>query len=109
MVRNWIDYLALIFTGILVGIGFFGVRAANKTLKAIERQAEEMKEQTAAALANANAAELNAEAFVKSERAWIMEKLNFPDVIPKRTALTRGSVLSVAFSFDNVGKQPGLI
>jgi hypothetical protein len=43
--RDWIDRLAILFTGVLVGVGFFGVRAANETLRAIREQGSVMKQQ----------------------------------------------------------------
>ncbi len=43
--KDWLDKLYVAFSGILIVIGFFGVRAAYKTLKAIERQVAEMKAQ----------------------------------------------------------------
>jgi hypothetical protein len=43
--RDWIDRLAILFTGVLVGVGFFGVRAANETLRTIREQGSVMKQQ----------------------------------------------------------------
>jgi hypothetical protein len=43
--RDWIDYSLLACNVSLAVIGFFGVRAAIRTLRAIKEQAREMKEQ----------------------------------------------------------------
>lgn len=43
--KDWLDKLYILFTGILIVVGSFGVRAAYKTLKAIETQASVMGEQ----------------------------------------------------------------
>jgi hypothetical protein len=45
--RDWIDILAILFTGILVIVGSLGVCAAYRTLKAIETQVLEMAQQRA--------------------------------------------------------------
>jgi hypothetical protein len=45
VMRDWMDCLALVFSAILLIVGICGVRAAYKTLKAIEQQVAEMKAQ----------------------------------------------------------------
>jgi hypothetical protein len=54
--RDWVDCLMLAFNAGLILIGYFGVRAAVRTLRAIERQAHLMQEQ------NIEAKEANARA-----------------------------------------------
>jgi hypothetical protein len=77
--RDWVDYVALIFSAALMIVGIVGVIAALKTLRAIKKQADEMveqaalmKEQTAVAEKAANAALLNAKALIVSERPWLV-------------------------------------
>src|SRR5580698_10413922 len=45
IVRDWMDVIALAFSGILLIVGICGVNAAYRTLKAIEQQVGEMKAQ----------------------------------------------------------------
>jgi len=45
VMKDWLDKIYIGFTGILIIIGFFGVRAAYRTLRAIEQQVGEMKAQ----------------------------------------------------------------
>jgi len=52
--RDWIDWVALTFTGLLVLLGIGGVCAALRTLQAIEKQAN---------------------ALINSERAWVIAEL----------------------------------
>ncbi len=93
--RDCLDWLALIFSGGLLLVGFFGVQAANRTLKVIERQTNHM---------------------VASERAWIT-------AVPSQQQQTaffareqeisgvqgddpRPRVLSLQLEFKNIGKTP---
>src|SRR5579864_4163116 len=57
--KDWLDKTAWFFGLALVGIGVFGVRAAYRTLKAIESQTEHL---------------------VKSERAWVQ----VPEIIVRQ-------------------------
>jgi hypothetical protein len=63
--KDWWDRIYICFTGILIAVGIFGVRAAYKTLKAIEAQNAHIEK-------SANAALLNAQAVINSERPWII-------------------------------------
>lgn len=76
--RDWIDYVALLLTIALVSIGAVGVRSANRTLKAIERQVVEMKAQTLINGEVAAATKINAEAVINSERAVLLVSHNAP-------------------------------
>ena len=44
--KDWWDRIYIIFTGILIIVGIIGVRAAYKTLIAIQRQGDQMEHQT---------------------------------------------------------------
>jgi hypothetical protein len=83
--RDWVDktalafsFFALLFTGALVIIGRLGIRSANQTLQAIERQVAEMISQTRVNEKIAEVARINAEALIKSERALILVSHNAP-------------------------------
>jgi hypothetical protein len=66
------EKIAWAFNLVLTGFLVWGVFLALKTLNAIKRQAEWMKRQTIAVVANAKAAQLNAQAVINAERARIL-------------------------------------
>lgn len=84
--RDWIDWLGLALTGALLIVGALDVRYAIKTLKGIERQAnanegqlreiQQAGEQTNKLIAQAGkqaeAALLNAQAAINSDRPWVI-------------------------------------
>jgi hypothetical protein len=77
--KDWWDKASVIFAGLLVGIGGYGVWMAKKSLKVIERQAVSMRRQTThlknsviQARDAAIAAKKSADALIASERAWVM-------------------------------------
>lgn len=106
--KKWIDIgtvagalLAALFTGVLVIVGWCGVRAAIRTLKAIQRQAHlmqgqlgEMRESVKAAKDSAAAALCSAQAVINSERPWIAIRVESP------------AVNSFVFRAVNVGRTP---
>jgi hypothetical protein len=63
--RDWADWILWVFDGLLVAVGFFGIRLAYKTLKTVDRQ-------TKATENAANAAQASADAMINSERAWVV-------------------------------------
>lgn len=99
VLRDWIDYLTLAFSATLLLVGIFGVRAAYRTLRAVESQAgimqgqlsqmkasgeqtdelikqakaqvKELKDSTDVALTAAENAVLQTRAIINSERPWI--------------------------------------
>lgn len=108
--RDWIDVAALAISAALMIVGAIGVGAAIKTLKAVEKQAVEMveqaklmKEQTNVAKDAADAALLNAQSVINSERPWLL--------IRPSLALhgNPGTALTVAFKATNVGRSPAEI
>lgn len=88
--HDWLDYIAIGCTALLVIIGYFGVRYAKRTLADIKRQADTMEAQAADARASAadsrvaaqasieiakkaaDAALLHAKSLVRAERPWIV-------------------------------------
>lgn len=62
--RDWVDFVSLAFSGLLVAIGAFGVAYAIKTLKVIDRQAKANEAQLAEI-------KVAGEHVVGSERAWL--------------------------------------
>jgi hypothetical protein len=93
--HDWLDYIAIGCTTLLVIIGYLGVRYARRTLGDIKRQADTMEAQAADSRATAeasieiakkaaDAALLNAQAAMNAERAWITvnPKLWSPDLYP---------------------------
>jgi hypothetical protein len=99
--RDWLDYVALIFEGVLVVIGFCGVRYAIRTLKNIRIQAmanvdqlreiRKSRQQTDAMIEHAaiqaqatkdaaDAAQKSAQALMDGERAWLLvEDIQLPN------------------------------
>jgi hypothetical protein len=62
----------------LIAVAVWGIYVANKTLRAIARQADIMEAQTRDTAKSADAALLNAKTAINAERAWVfstMEKL----------------------------------
>lgn len=105
--RDWVDktalvfsLLALLFTGALVLIGVSGIRSANKTLQAIERQVAEMISQTRVNEKIAEVARINAEAVVNSERSLILVSHDAPSGPDK---------WSFTFKVTNYGRSPAEI
>jgi hypothetical protein len=83
--RDWVDktallfsLFALLFTLALVIIGSLGIRSANETLRTIELQVVEMRAQTGVSQKMAEAARVNAEALINSERSLILVSHNAP-------------------------------
>src|ERR1035437_4007882 len=81
--HDWLDYLSGASAVVLAVIGYFGVRYAKRTLDNIERQANTMEKQAADARAAAlqstgiaqkaaDAALMQANYLVASERAWLV-------------------------------------
>lgn len=77
--RDGMDWAALSFSVVLMVVGIIGVRAAIRTLRAVEEQAKEMvhqakliSEQTEVAKVAADAALLNAQAVINAERARLL-------------------------------------
>jgi len=106
--RTWQDCLALICTLALVLIGYFGVNAAYKTLKAIEDQGKDTAKAAEAAL-------LNAQFLIHTERPWM-----FAPWLPDGFAKINGPNLSLPGSVpllishanlwvENFGKSPARI
>jgi len=114
--KDWRDKLNWFLTAILVAIGGLGVLYARSTLKVINAQLTEIvaagkqtDKMVAHAGKQAEASSLSVQAFIQSERAWVMETIKFPNEIPRRTPPNLGIILSVVFNIENVGKQPALI
>ena len=102
--RDWVDFVALTFSGVLMVAGVWGIVVALRTLKMVKRQADEMmkqaalmKEQTAIAEKAANAALLNAQAVINAERPWLL-------IYPSRSGTGHHS--SFTFKAVNRGRSP---
>jgi hypothetical protein len=107
--RDWIDLAAFAVSVILTVVGIVGVRAAVRTLKAVEKQTGQMivqaalmKEQTAVAKQAADAALLNAQAVINAERPWLL-------VAVPRLVMSAQQSLHVSFKTTNVGRSPAEI
>lgn len=105
--RDRMDYIALLCSVVLVGVGIAGVLAALRTLNAVKAQAEEMKkqaaemgEQTMIAQENAKAAYLNAQTLINSERPWLMIETSFSG---------DGDFLTFNFKAVNRGRSPAQV
>jgi hypothetical protein len=85
------------------------VIVGGATWWAIWIQAKETAKAAKATEQSAAATEANTQAFREAERTWIVEKINFPDHIPRRSEHPFGGVLMVQFTVRNIGKQPAFI
>jgi len=90
--KNWIDTLNLILTFGLVVVGAYGVRYAKKTLEDVRIQAEAARRMT--------------DHLVTADRAWVIEKIDFPKTLPFQRIDIPGPLFTtfVGFEIDNVGK-----
>jgi hypothetical protein len=117
VIPGWLDCISLGFAGILVIVGTCGVRAAYRTLRAIQSQAVHMRQQTgilresvSAANKNAEAAAKNASALVNIERAWLVVEVSVPRTLSEN--IGGGAILQgVGFTWivRNCGKTSGFI
>jgi hypothetical protein len=127
--RDWADWVLWIFSGLLVGVGFLGVRLAYNTLKAIERQtkatensvqiikrqAVSMRRQTTILRESAEATRVSADAarnsvdvLINSERAWVLvETGKIPDQFGPDP--NRVEFLEIKPILRNFGKTPARI
>jgi hypothetical protein len=71
IMRDWMDCIALVFSGALLIVGIFGVRAAYRTLKKIDEQARVMRDQLTAMKGQISAAERATDLVISKERARI--------------------------------------
>lgn len=84
----------LVFVGIVAGW------LAWRSLQTLQHQATSARIAAESALKQANY-------LAASERAWVTEKINFPDKISRPTM--DAGVLAVAYTFKNAGRQPALV
>jgi hypothetical protein len=81
-------------------------KAAADSVEAINRQAVIMERQTAATETTANAANLNAEALINSERPWILvENFQLFELVPMENQIP----VRFAFDIQNYGRTPARI
>ena len=97
-------------------------RLLGQTLGEVHSQAEQMKTQVElmrkqtgilgdsveAAKESAKAALAQVEIAKLAERAWVVEKINFPDRLPRR-GVTGGGVLVAVVVIKNIGRQPATL
>jgi hypothetical protein len=104
--RDWMDKASWTFGGILVVEGIVGVCAACRTLRAIERQARIMRQQTThknsviQATIAAQSAKASTDALIASERAWIDGVLVSSEILGARR---------YSLKIRNLGKTPAQI
>lgn len=125
--RDLLDYVGVVLNLGLLLIGFFGVRYAKRSLKAIEGQLEQIKaagiqtdtmisharKQAEAAEQAALAARRSADSQINIERPWLLiEDLKIRDLWPSADmGLYAPEVCnpSFAYAFVNYGKTPALV
>lgn len=98
--RDLTDVILLTCTIALVLIGLVGVISANRTLKAIEKQVEEMKRQTVLNRQVAEATKINADALINSERSLILVSHDAP---------AGADTWNFQFKATNYGRSPAEI
>jgi hypothetical protein len=107
--RDWVDYVGLGISVILVGITFFGVLAAWRGLPELIRQTAATKNAANAAKESAEAALKQANIMASAERAWVVETVVFLNTIPRRGASWHGGVMTANLSLKNIGRQPAVL
>ncbi len=122
--KDRLDKIYICLTGVLVIVGILGVRAAYKTLKAIEEQTKEtansvkaidrqagiMERQTSKLEDSVAAARDNTSALINIERAWLVAEVSPPCNFSQNIG---NGVLVQGFGFKwavkNCGNTPGFI
>lgn len=110
MLTVLIEALGVLCNAALVIVGIWGIRTAVRTLRAIERQADEMvkqaalmKEQTAIAQKAAEAASSNAQSVINAERPWLLIE---PSYTVNGMRGVPAASLTIKFKATNVGRSP---
>lgn len=121
------ELVMAVLTAIYVGITGFYALTSHKTLKAIEKQGElaeslaednanqfaeqiaELKTSAEAAKQSAGAAQISADSIINSERAWILENINFPKTLEPQPVAGQSIECQVAYTFKNFGRTPARI
>lgn len=126
VIRDRVDYAALVISALVLLVGYFGVRYAKKTLAQIAEQtkrlgehaehlkglADAAKDNAAAAKANADAAQTQAHVLATTERAWVVEYIDFPQgplSFQDNSVAGNAKILMIAFELRNGGKSAARI
>jgi hypothetical protein len=100
--------LYVIFTGLVVAVGIFGVCYARRTLIAIERQSRAAEDGAKAAIATAESSKAQSEAIIIGDRAWILvETGKIPDAFEPDP--WKVEALEIKPIVRNAGRTPGRI
>jgi hypothetical protein len=105
--RDWADWAYWGFNLLLVVVGGLQVLLLCRTLRAVRRQAGEMVRQRHEMAFQRQEIQLQRETMQSAERAWLVEKLNMTDDLPRRD--DSGSIFFAALTIRNIGKQPAII
>jgi hypothetical protein len=105
--ESWWSVVYVIATVALVLVGAIGIWFARRTLRAVE-------EQSRAAVIGATAANLNAQAVINSERAWILidrgelaDRIQEPYLVDSTKFAMVERMSHCIFFLKNFGKTPG--
>jgi hypothetical protein len=108
--RDWIDCLAIFFTGVLVIVGFLGVRYAKRTLNAIEGQLAEIKAagtQTDQMIGHADMQAKAIERQVSVMEDTAQKQLRaYICLTESSVKITKRGVVEAIMFFKNVGQTP---
>jgi hypothetical protein len=104
LVTAWSAGLAALFTGLLVIVGWGGVRAAVRTLAAIERQVTLMERQTVVLEGQTRTNEASVAALINSERAWVVVSKVWPPNLMWESHDLPGRYNTFDFDIQNVGR-----
>lgn len=104
--RDWVDFATLFVGGLVAGITIAGVIAAWRGLPELKRQAKAAEDAAIAARESAEATLRQSELAMNSERAWIVEEINFPKELPFQPEDAGSSLMTMfaAFRITNYGK-----
>jgi hypothetical protein len=108
----WLTFFTAMLFVVSVVQGYFLYRQ----VKHLGEHAEHLRKLAIAATDNAKAARDAAEASLKqaatmanAERAWIVERVTFPDRIPRRSTNWDGGTIPATLTFKNIGTQPAML
>jgi len=108
--RDWLDIATLGLSALLVVVGIVGACIALSTLAEIKKEVEHANIIAGAARDAADAALLNARAFINSERAWLLPAI----LVEPRNLLEMAhdnypNSIEIAVRFRNVGRTPAWV
>jgi hypothetical protein len=107
VMKDGIDRLSIFFTGVLIIVGSFGVRAAFRTLRAIGRQADQMVIQNTRLEESIGVARESIQIIINKERARIRVEVSEPPKLYPHDAI--GELNELSYKIFCEGPTPAFI